>query len=151
MPEQRQLFDYWLEISGDAAIPSRADVNPARISRLLPGISLIDVCSPLECSRIRLAGTRLREVYDKEVTGLAVEALGWDEKRGYWLEAYERTVHQAEPSQGVLQGPMVGKEHMVQYWLRLPLRTVGDAVSMVLCYDFFIPVSELRAAALEAS
>ncbi len=144
VPEQRQLFDYWFEIAGEDRLPARASINPARIARLLPGISLIDVCDPLEQSRIRLAGTRLREVYDREMTGLAVSDLGWGERREYWLKAYVRTVQQAEPSQGILQGPVLGKEHMVQYWLKLPLRTTNDAVSMILSYDYFIPASETR-------
>jgi hypothetical protein len=38
---------------------------------------------------------------------------------------------------------MQGKEHVVQYWLKLPLRTTGPAVSMVLCFDHFVPASEL--------
>jgi hypothetical protein len=151
VPEQRQLYDYWQEIAGKDQLPARADINPVRIARLLPGVSLVDVCEPMEQSRIRLAGTRLREVYDREVTGLAVCELGWGEKREYWLEAYARTIFQAEPSQGILQGPMLGKEHVVQYWLRLPLRTTGDTVSMILCYDYFIPVSEARFAAKQAS
>jgi hypothetical protein len=144
VPEQRQLCDYWQEIAGSAALPARADINPARIARLLPGVSLIDVSEPLEHSRIRLAGTRLREAYDREVTGLMVSELDWGDKRDYWLEAYERTVRQAEPTQGILQGPMLGKEHVVQYWLKLPLRTTSDAVSMLLCYDYFVPVSEMK-------
>jgi hypothetical protein len=151
VPEQRQLYDYWLEIAGEAACPARCDLNPARIARLLPGVSLIDICEPLENSKIRLAGTRLREVFDREVTGLAVSDFGWDEKRDYWLEAFERTVRQAEPTQGILQGPMLGKEHMVQYWLKLPLRTTSDAVSMLLCYDFFAPASEMKDIAKAAS
>lgn len=151
VPEQRQLYDYWSEIAGEGSLPARSDINPARIARLLPGISLIDVCEPMEQSRIRLAGTRLREVYDREVTGLSVCDLGWNGRREYWMEAFARTISQAEPSQGILQGPMLGKEHMVQYWLKLPLRTAGTVVSMILCFDYFVPVSEIRHSAREAS
>jgi hypothetical protein len=31
----------------------------------------------------------------------------------------------------------------VQYWMKLPLRTTSDKVGMVLCYDHFVPASEL--------
>jgi hypothetical protein len=151
VPEQRQLYDYWLEIARGGRVPKRADVNPSRIARLLPGISLVDVAQPLEDSRIRLAGTRLREAYDREVTGLKVSDLNWGDKRAYWLEALSRTVHETEPSQGVLRGPMQGKEHVVQYWLKLPLRTVDDTVSMILCFDYFVPASEVHTFARVAS
>jgi hypothetical protein len=151
VPEQRQLYDYWIEIAGEEQLPSRAALNPSRIARLLPGVSLVDVCHPLEESKIRLAGTKLREAYDREVTGLKVNELDWGDKRDYWLEALARSAHQAEPSQGILRGPMQGKEHVVQYWLKLPLRTSGDGVGMLLCFDYFIPASEARGMAQEAS
>jgi hypothetical protein len=149
--EQRQLYDYWIDVAGTERVPKRCDIQPANIARLLPGISLIDVAHPLGESRIRLAGTRLREAYDREVTGQRVCDLNWGDKRGYWLEAFERTVKGAEPTQGVLQGPMIGKEHLVQYWLRLPLRTNDDTISMILSYDYFVPVSEVRDFARRAS
>jgi hypothetical protein len=143
VPEMRQLYDYWLEQAGDNSLPSRADINPCHMPRLLAGISLVDVAEDVEHSRIRLAGTRLREIYDREITGLAIGALQWGSKRDYWMAAYRRTIESAIPTQGVLRGPQVNKEHVVQYWLRLPLRTNAEAVGMVLCYDYFVPASEI--------
>jgi hypothetical protein len=143
VPEQRQLYDYWLELAGKARMPARKSFSPARLPRLLPGISLVDVAEPIERCRVRLAGTRLRDIYDREITGCCISDLDWGEKRDYWLEAYRRTIMDSEPTQGILQGPMQGKEHVVQYWLKLPLRTIGSAVSMVLCFDHFVPASEL--------
>jgi PAS domain len=143
VPEQCQLFDYWLEVAANNAIPSRADFNPARLPRLLQGISLIDVHQKIEDCRVRLAGTRLREIYEREVTGMRVADLPPSNKQDYWLAAYRRTICDALPTQGVLRGPMVNKEHVVQYWVKLPLRTISDAVGMVLCYDHFVPASEI--------
>jgi hypothetical protein len=142
VPEQRQLYDYWAEVAAQSGIPSRADINPSRLPRLLPGISLIDVNPDIDKCRIRLAGTRLREIYDREITGLTLADLQWGAKQDYWLTAYRRTIETATPTQGVLRGPQLHKEHVVQYWLKLPLRTTSDSVSMVLCYDHFVPASE---------
>ncbi len=143
VPEQRQLYDYWLEQAGANAMPARSDINPCHVPRLLSGISLVDVADDIEQSRVRLAGTRLREVYDREITGLCIGALQWGNRRDYWMAAYRRTIEDALPTQGVLRGPQVNKEHVVQYWLRLPLRTASDNVGMVLCYDYFVPASEI--------
>ena len=145
VPEQRQLYDYWLEQAAHAAMPNRSDINPARLPRLLPGLSLVDVSQAIESCRIRLAGTRLREIYDREITGLELGDMEWGSKRDYWLAAYKRTIEQAVPTQGILRGPKIDKEHVVQYWLKLPLRTLSDKVGMVLCYDYFVPASELAA------
>jgi hypothetical protein len=143
VPEQRQLFDYWLEVAGPNVLPNRSDVSPARLPRLLPGISLIDVTQDVSQCRVRLAGTRLREIYDREVTGMLVMDMLPANKREYWLAAYNRAIRDGLPAQGVVRGPMVNKEHVVQYWMKLPLRTTSDAVGMVLCYDHFVPASEI--------
>lgn len=143
VPEQRQLYDYWLEMAGQNALPCRADMSPSRLPRLLPGISLIDVSDDIAQCRVRLAGTRLREIYEREVTGMLVVDVIPENKRDYWLAAYSRAIRDALPTQGVVRGPMVNKEHVVQYWMRLPLRTASETVGMVLCYDHFVPASEI--------
>lgn len=143
VPEQRQLYDYWLEKAAGRAMPSRHDIHPAQIPRILPGISLIDVDVEFGRSRVRLAGTRLREIYDREITGICIEDLDWGDKREYWLASYRRTIEEAVPTQGIIRGPRRHKEHMVQYWLKLPLCSVVDScVCMILCYDYFMPASE---------
>lgn len=142
IPEQQMLYDYWLSRHGSEGLPCRADINPCHIGRLLPGISLIDVAENLAQSRVRLAGTRLRDIYDREITGLCIEDLDWGAKRNYWLAAFRRTVEARQPTQGVVVGPCSNKDHLVQYWLRLPLRNADGTVSMILSYDFFVPVSE---------
>jgi hypothetical protein len=139
VPEQRQLYDYWLSRAEGKALPARADINPAHIPRLLPFISLIDVHEKLPESRVRLAGTRLRDVYDREITGLRIEDLDLGPKRDYWMAAYRHTAFEGKPTQGIVRGPRVNKEHLVQYWIRLPLAAKdGKGVGMVLCLDYFL-------------
>lgn len=142
VPEQRQLYDYWLAKAGAERMPSRADIKPGEIPRILSGISLIEVGVEICRSRVRLAGTRLREIYDREITGLTLDDLDWAEKREYWIAAFERTISEGLPTQGVVRGPRLHKEHLVQYWLRLPLRTTGQHVGMILCFDHFMAASD---------
>ena len=141
VPEQRQLYDYWLDCAAGNQMPERGDICPAQIPRLLPYLSLIDVEPDLPRSRVRLAGTRLRDVYDREITGLCIDELDLGGKREYWLAAYRHTVVDGSPTQGIVRGPRVDKEHLVQYWIRLPLaRSSGDGVAMVLGLDYFLSV-----------
>jgi hypothetical protein len=138
VPEQRQLYDYWLERASGRVMPDRGDINPVHIPRLLPFISLIEVNKNDGRCRIRLAGTRLRDVYDREITGLHIDDLDWGDKRDYWLAAYRRTIEEGKPTQGVIRGPRLHKEHLVQYWLKLPLSLAGSGrVGMLLCFDHF--------------
>jgi hypothetical protein len=139
VPEQRQLYDYWIACSGARAMPERGNINPAEIPRLLPYVSLIDVDSDLERSRVRLAGTRLRDVYDREITGLCLGDIDFGQKRDYWMAAYRRTAVDGKPSQGIVRGPLLNKEHLVQYWIRLPLADAsGERVAMLICLDYFL-------------
>lgn len=139
VPEQRQLYDYWLSCGRDNRLPQRSDINPAHIPRLLPYVSLVDVSDDLSQSRIRLAGTRLRDVYDREITGMTIGELDLGAKRDYWMAAYRHTAIDGKPSQGIVRGPLVNKEHLVQYWIRLPLASAcGTAIGMVLCLDYFL-------------
>ena len=142
IPEQLVLYNYWLSRHRNGDLPSRADISPTHLGRLLPGISLIDVAPELPKSRVRLAGTKLREIYDREITGLKIEDLDWGTKRNYWLAAFRRTVEESQPTQGVVIGPSNNKDHLVQYWLRLPLQGAAGTITMILSFDYFVPVSE---------
>lgn len=123
-------------------MPRRADIRPTDIPRLLPGLSLVETADDLRDCRVRLAGTRLRDIYDREITGLMLGEMEWADKHDYWMAAYERTLRDGLPTQGVVRGPRVEKEHLVQYWLRLPLRVSGTSAGMVLCYDHFMSASD---------
>lgn len=143
MSEQRQLYDYWVDKAAGREMPGRADIHPGHFARLLPHVSLVDVGAEDHSCKVRLAGTRLREVYDREITGLAVSDLEWGDKRDYWLAAYRRTIEEGKPTQGVVVGPVMNKEHLVQYWLKLPLQRFGaNEVGMILCLDIFQPAGE---------
>jgi hypothetical protein len=142
VPEQRQLYDYWLACAKDLDFPCRADIKPFALPRLLPGISLVDVAADISASKVRLAGTKLREIYDREITGCAISELDWGDKQDYWLESYKRVVQLGLPAQGIVKAPRQVKDHMVQYWLRLPLGTSATGVTMVMCYDYFVTAME---------
>ena len=139
VPEQRQLYDYWIGCAAGKVLPSRADINPAHIPRLLPYISLVEIDATLDRSKVRLAGTRLRDVYDREITGLLIEELDLGSKRDYWMAAYRHTALDGKPTQGIVRGPRLNKEHLVQYWIKLPLADGdGEPVKMVLGLDYFL-------------
>ncbi len=142
LPEQRQLFDYWLAQAGDRQMPHRNEISPSHFARLLPNISLIDVAPEIAESRIRLAGTRLRDVYDREITGLSLGELLAGDRQDYWMTAFHHTIRNLRPTQGVMRGPDCAKVHLVHYWLKLPLCTQDEGVGMVMCLDNFLQAAE---------
>lgn len=142
--EQRQLYDHWAKLAGAAAMPPRSAVRPHDFPRLLPNVSLILIEREPRRYRYRLAGTLLREIYDREVTGLYLDEIDWGGHNDYWRSAHDRVAETGRPSQGVVRGLRVVKNHLVQFWLRLPLETPGGAPSLILCHDVCVPVSVLN-------
>lgn len=139
--EQRELFDYWRACARTNPMPSRADMTPAAIPSLLPGVSILDVGKKPEEIIYRLAGTRLRDIFGKEVTGRSVFDLEFGEKRNYWLTVYRKVIDEKVPMQGAIKGPVADRDHVVLFWMRLPLSDDGQAVNKILCYDVTLPVS----------
>jgi hypothetical protein len=146
IPEERQLFDYWRSKCAGRAMPARRDIRPADLSRLLPCISLIDVLQGAERLRVRLAGTQLREIYGRDVTGSYVEDVDLGGRAAYWATSYQR-LRQGLPAQGILPMYQPSGDFMTRFWLRLPLSEDGGRVNMILGYDAFVYAAKLGALA----
>jgi len=139
--EQRELFDYWRACAESRALPSRSRINPAAISSLLPGISILDAGPKPDDIIYRLAGTRLPEIFGREVTGKSVFHLDYGEKKNYWVNVYRKVIDEKVPMQGAIKGPVADRDHVVLFWMRLPLSDDQDTVNKILCHDVALPVS----------
>jgi hypothetical protein len=139
--EQRELFDYWRACAKGNSMPSRSNINPAAIPPLLPGISVLDAGRQPAEIIYRLAGTRLRDIFGKEVTGKSVFDLEFGEKRNYWLAVYRKVIDEKVPMQGAVKGPVADRDHVVLFWMRLPLSDDGAIINKILCNDVTLPVS----------
>ena len=144
LPEQRHFFDFWLEKAAGRPMPDRSDISPADIPRHLPFVSLIEIEENPLNFRYRLAGTQLREIYEKEVTHTYLSGLSKNQNRDYWISACERIAHTGRPAQGILRGPDQPRDHLVQFWLRLPLAIDGVGPKLILGLDKCIPVSDVN-------
>ena len=142
LPEQRHFFDYWLERADGRPMPNRSDICPTEMPRFLPFVSLVEIETDPLNFRFRLAGTQLRDVYQKEVTDLRLTDFSDTQNRDYWLSAHERIAHTGRPAQGILRGPVQSRDHLVQFWLRLPLAVDGAGPKLILGLDKCIPVSD---------
>ena len=109
----------------------------------MPQVSLIECEIGSGKLKVRLAGTRLREIYDREITGLYLDEIDFGRTAEYWSASYERVATSGRPAQGVVRGPRVSKEHLVQFWLKLPLSRDGRPAAMILCYDVCVPATDV--------
>jgi hypothetical protein len=145
MQGQRELFDYWLRSAGARRMPARSDLDPLKVPRLLPSIGLIDVREGLDDASFRLAGTRLHDIYGQEITGKRAGEVFSGDSAEYWRRIHDRVVEEGFPLHGVVRGPAKGRDHIVLFWLRLPLSEDGGRVDRILCYDVAGPTEDGRA------
>lgn len=68
-PQSQQIADYWLSLWDQSTPPARAQVNPAAIKPLLPGIIFFMVVPHLSV-HVGLAGTGFRVHLGREITGM---------------------------------------------------------------------------------
>src|SRR5262245_21334942 len=109
---QRTLFDHWLAAAGSRVMPSRSEIDPFSVPKLLPNIGVIDARDGLGEAKFRLAGTRLHDVYGREITGKRVGQVFAGEQANYWHRVHERVLEKAVPHHGVVRGPAEGRDHV---------------------------------------
>ena len=130
-----ELFAYWAELRQRGALPGRRDLDPGRMKRLLPTVSLTEVLrDPLDY-RLRLAGTGLWGVYGGEITGKQLTDVYNSAAADYWRRELDRVVEERRPRAGHHSMAWRGAAHMTLLWLRLPLASNGRDVDVILGYD----------------
>lgn len=144
-PGQRELYDYWLSCAGARPMPARSDLDPFRVPKLLPSMGLIDVGHGLAGASFRLAGTRLHDIYGEELTGKSIDQIFSGRAADYWQRVHKSVIESAVPRHGVVRGPVEGRDHVVLFWLRLPLSEGGGRVDRILIFDMVGPTETLKA------
>jgi hypothetical protein len=130
-----ELFAYWAGLRRRGALPARHDLDPGRIKRLLPTVSLTQVMrEPLDY-RLRLAGTGLWGVYGGEITGKRLTDVYNTAAADYWRCELDQVVADKRPRAGHHSMAWRGASHMTLLWLRLPLASNGRDVDVILGYD----------------
>jgi len=143
--DQREVYEYWLNQRGAAAMPSRCGFRPSGIVRRLPMVSLVEVLNDPRRYRFRLAGTGLRDVFGEELTGRCLADIGFGEQMDFWRDVYDSVAQSGEPAQGYTKLAWRNKPTMIQAWLRLPLAGPDGEVSTILGYDRFLPMERMVA------
>ena len=75
-----QVFDHWLAVRGEAVAPPRRAITPDAIVRSLPYLFINEHCPAATAGdrddyTVRLAGTALRSLYGRDVTGCRISGL----------------------------------------------------------------------------
>jgi hypothetical protein len=127
-----EAYTYWLTKRGVRNLPSRADVEPSELTRVLPHVMLVDVLGPRRY-RLRLVGTECVAAHGVDATGKTLDvAVKDDQYRAHVIGLYDECVAERRPlySESLFfrNGADVDRHVKVIF---LPLSTDGATVNMV--------------------
>ena len=135
-----EMYAYWQRKRGARAMPARADLEPAEIKRLLPGMLLVDV-RPSEDGALafvyRLVGTREVDMRGHDPTGKPVAEAYYGKSAELVTACYRRVVESGQPFLDEDCFHLPGQEWSPSASIYLPLSSDGAQVNMVLVYSSF--------------
>ena len=136
-PRLKEAFAHWESLRRGRAMPSRRDLDPVDIPRLLPYLMLVDVePEPLDF-RYRLIGTEARSILARDYTGLRFSALPGKGRGSIVWDNCEQVVVTRSPVSR--SAPYVGPETYLRDCenLLLPLSEDGCEVNMIVKFISF--------------
>jgi hypothetical protein len=143
-PLVQEAWNYWNQKRGARRMPSRKDIDPVEIPRLLSSTALVDVLrDPLDF-RFRLLGTAIDNISSKNMRGVRFSELPYlNEGNKGWTD-YAYVARTGQPL--TTDRPYIGKNKMV---VRLtdslfPLSDDGETVNMVWSFldIWWVPLRE---------
>ncbi len=97
-PGSRMLFRYWESLRAERACPTREELDLHQIVNIVPDLMIIEKNILNTGWQYRLAGTRVCDFFQGELTGRDVLA-GWDSfERGIVDQCLEVTLQRLQPS-----------------------------------------------------
>jgi hypothetical protein len=135
-----EMYAYWQRKRGARAMPARADLEPAEIKRLLPGMLLVDVRPSADGTLefvYRLVGTREVEMRGHDPTGKPVAEAYYGKSAEPVTACYRRVVETGQPFLDEDCFHLPGQEWSPSASIYLPLSNDGAHIKMVLVYSSF--------------
>ena len=125
------LYAYWNGLRAGRIAPSRLEIDPSRIGAILPEIFLVERLATATYS-YRLAGTRLCEIFGRELRGTNLLD-GWSAAdRAVLAQDLALTCEQGAATHFVMEGGAGNARRVQMETLLLPLMHAGDAIERVI-------------------
>lgn len=128
-----EAYSYWQSKCGARDMPSRIDIEPSGLKRVLPHLMLVDVLGPRQY-RLRLIGAECVAAHGTEATGKTLDdAIKNHRYRAHVVGLYDQCVAERRPlySESVFfrQGAILDRHVKVIF---LPLSSDGATVNMIV-------------------
>jgi hypothetical protein len=136
--ELNEIYAYWLAKKGERRMPSRRDLDPTEIPRLLRNLMLIDVSRDPFRFGYRLIGTNVVDATGENRTGKDFDVVGFFAANPTVKQEYITVATTGEPLHSF--EPFYRLDTRREYdveRLLLPLSSDGGTVDMILVYFHF--------------
>ena len=128
----RELYGYWFMKKKGGLLPSRSEIDPNEMRRLLPNIILMDVLRDPLCFRIRLMGTECEAGYGADATNQCLDKLDLGNRTSDILQDCRYAALSQEPLYKYYNVTKQDGHELCFELLLLPLSSDGLTVDMLL-------------------
>lgn len=126
------VLNYWLDVHPVTHLPGRRDIDPVRIPKALPYISMTDVETNPFRLRFRLIGTAINNAFGRDFTGEYFDEAFPDYENALGYQQRKEVFETGLPIHYVGQGKLkYNLDYASIEWILLPLATDGENVDIV--------------------
>lgn len=133
----QRLFDYWASKRGHGRLPGRTDIDPIDLPDLLPNFMLFEVLDQRSEFRIRLAGTKVEEIFGGGMKGKTLSSIAQRDRNAEVWQSFDRVIATGEPEFRADSLHNVDKGYVLFERLLCPLAADGATVDHVLGLYFY--------------
>ena len=126
----KAVYQYWLDVKGDAAMPTRVDLNPRDMAEFLSHISLVDVEHDTGRYKFRLIGTESVRAVGFDPTGKYLDEVPLME--GHLKPRYDWLVKTKRPYIVADKLNWSEKSYLDFFSIGLPLTRDGKRVDILM-------------------
>ncbi len=130
-PTSRQLYAYWDRVRNGRLAPRRCEIEPAKISTLLPEVFIAERTGDCGC-RFRLAGTRICQQFGRELRDTDLLGLWENDDREALADLLRAVFADAIVGHGRFRAYARGDRHVSFEFLLLPLILRSRTVNRLL-------------------
>lgn len=132
LPKINRAVTYWNEKRRDRAMPARRDISPFEIKDLLSIVQFYDVVDGAASYRVRLLGTDVARLFDKDPTGKLFDRSSDSKLVTRMLAVFDQVVAQRKPLIARAEHTAIQKiSHSPIESIYLPLSDDGNDINMI--------------------
>ena len=127
---KEEILNYWNGLRGNRPAPLRSELDPSALRHFLPHLFILTAPGPNELI-FALAGTRVCELFDKELRGLDFSSIWLETAEGRPVEIAENILLYERPALLDVHLSPTGGDHPYDL-LMMPLRSTGHGSDRIL-------------------